>query len=339
MDTRHREACPVHRGLWLSLEPEILAAIAQKLSRRERGVLRLTCKTWCEAVTAGVQSLTVTRQVWNAQLKEVATKFPAVESLDLSAYAWLTNEELLGILKLPRLRRLEVIFGYELSDEGLHQIHKVHTLESLTLTAFSGLRDDNLAHLGKLRGLEELTIQGSPKITGLGLFHLSGLTGLRKAVIGYCSGVSDDCTHAFAQLPHLKDLLLTGLPHFQGSGLSSLQGLSNLTRLVLERTAINDAGVEQLALLTGLRRLSLAHSEHATDRGLEQVTKLPLEWLDLSKCGQITTKGLRILQGNGMVMNSTAVPKAVPRFLYDGNNFAKVEKVPLGFQPTPGRSA
>ena len=76
-----------------------------------------------------------------------------------------------------------------------------------------------------------------------------------------------------------------------------LQSLTGLTRLVLERTAINNAGVEQLALLTGLRRLSLAHSDNATDGGLQQLTKLNLEWLDLSKCGQITTKGLRTLQG------------------------------------------
>jgi len=39
-----------------------------------------------------------TRKVWKGQLKDVSEKFPAVESLDLSSYAWLTDEELMGIL-------------------------------------------------------------------------------------------------------------------------------------------------------------------------------------------------------------------------------------------------
>ena len=68
----------------------------------------------------------------------------------------------------------------------------------------------------------------------------------------------------------------------------------------------------------------------------------PAEELKLLKVGASHTKALRLRSSfhrSGMVMNSTAVTKAVPRFLYDGNNFPKVEKVPLGFQSPPERSA
>lgn len=60
VDTRNKiELCTVDQCLWLTLEPEIVAAIASKLSRRERGYLRSTCKTWYQAVTSGVQNLAV----------------------------------------------------------------------------------------------------------------------------------------------------------------------------------------------------------------------------------------------------------------------------------------
>ena len=64
-DTRVSEASLADgcQGQWLTLEPEIVAAIAKKLSRRERGILRLTCKTWHEAVTASVHSLKVVSRI------------------------------------------------------------------------------------------------------------------------------------------------------------------------------------------------------------------------------------------------------------------------------------
>ena len=66
--------------------------------------------------------------------------------------------------RLPRLKRLEIIFGYELSDEGLRQMHRLQTLESLHLAAFHRLKDQNLAPLAKLRSLRELTIQVSASL-------------------------------------------------------------------------------------------------------------------------------------------------------------------------------
>lgn len=44
---------------WLTLEPGIMSNIAKRLSRGDAGALRLTCKTWKQAVSLGVQSMAV----------------------------------------------------------------------------------------------------------------------------------------------------------------------------------------------------------------------------------------------------------------------------------------
>lgn len=44
---------------WLTLEPGIMSNIAKQLSRGDAGALRLTCKTWKQAVSLGVQTMAI----------------------------------------------------------------------------------------------------------------------------------------------------------------------------------------------------------------------------------------------------------------------------------------
>ena len=44
---------------WLSLEPEIVSNIAKRLGRKDVGSIRLTCKTWLDGVSLGIEKLTI----------------------------------------------------------------------------------------------------------------------------------------------------------------------------------------------------------------------------------------------------------------------------------------
>lgn len=60
---------------------------------------------------------------------------------------------------LLRLRKLDLVFGHELSDEGVRGLRHLTQVESLGLIKFMRLRDDNLLNLQPLVNLKELTIQ------------------------------------------------------------------------------------------------------------------------------------------------------------------------------------
>lgn len=44
---------------WLALEPEIVSNIAKRLGRKDAGAMRLTCRTWQQGVSSGVDTLIV----------------------------------------------------------------------------------------------------------------------------------------------------------------------------------------------------------------------------------------------------------------------------------------
>lgn len=57
-----KEADSPNESIWLTLEPGVIYNIAQRLSKSDAGTLRLTCKTWKQAVSNGVQSMAVVRK-------------------------------------------------------------------------------------------------------------------------------------------------------------------------------------------------------------------------------------------------------------------------------------
>ena len=112
---------------------------------------------------------------------------------------------------------------------------------------------------------------------------------------------------------HLLDINGFNLIYLQLMTEIELQGISGLTRLSLERTEVNDKGLQSLQFLTSLRRLSLAHCHTITDASLRVVNELALEWLDLTKCSQLTGHGVRSLYKQASSL-STFPPPQCSRF-------------------------
>ncbi len=128
----------------------------------------------------------------------------------------------------PTLVTLELT-GASITDEGFRSA--LASKDTLTLTYLHScpLTDKSLATLGELPNLVSIAI-GGWQVTDDGVKHLAGLKKLHTAGIG-TTPLTDAC---------LK--YLTGLP---------------LKRLILDDSAISDAGVETLSKLKGLDELAL----------------------------------------------------------------------------------
>ena len=83
------------------------------------------------------------------------------EGLATRSCCWLKTYRLLSLQDLPRLQDLEVIFGHELSDEGIFHLAFMKSIRRLKLVNFVRLHDSNIDLLAELPNLEELTIQAS----------------------------------------------------------------------------------------------------------------------------------------------------------------------------------
>jgi hypothetical protein len=114
--------------------------------------------------------------------------------------------------------------------------------------------------------------------------------------------VGDDGMVHLAKLKNLRDLDLSETI-VGNAGLEPLKSLPKLEKLNLWATRVGDAGMVHIAAMRPLKWLNLDDVRflddevYLTDKGLEQVVKLPnLEWLHVGKT-QVSDAGLKLLAG------------------------------------------
>jgi Leucine-rich repeat (LRR) protein len=178
-----------------------------------------------------------------------------VDSLTLSRTR-ISNEGLMGLEKLVRLRQLNLHDVKNLGVQGLSALKKVRGLEKLLLYD-TPLSDAGLAPLSDLVQLTSLDLMNTG-ITDAGLIHLS-------------------------KLSHLETLQL-GKNKISDAGLAHLAKAPKLENLNLEGTTVGDAGLEHLAGVKTLTRLSLSKkTSKVTEAGMKKLkTALPKLNIDLS---------------------------------------------------------
>jgi hypothetical protein len=118
---------------------------------------------------------------------------------------------------------------------------------------------------------------------------------LTKLVLWNFAGVTDKALPSIAAHKKLQVLIL--LADVSDAGLPPLTAITELMDPTLSGEQISDAGIEQIARLPKLARLSITHSAKITDRTLEILSKVStLKGLDVRWSQQLSEEGMRKFQ-------------------------------------------
>ena len=156
----------------------------------------------------------------------------------------------------------------------------VSSLESLNIIA-TKLNDEWIAPLGKLKNLKTLRFTNNGKLTDAGLEQLAELSQLEAfSFVG--TGIKG---HAFAKFEgwtNLKSSSYRG-NSIDDEGLRLLcEHFPNLESISLAHAKFTDAGAPNFKKLTKLKGLEIG-AHDATPKALQELTTLPLEYLQLGE--------------------------------------------------------
>ena len=200
------------------------------------------------------------------------------------------------------------------TNADLAGITGLRDLAALRLSGKSGattVDDDGLRHLAGLTALRTLMLDHL-WVSGEGLAALAPLVRLEELTLAQTL-VGDDATEAIAACPRLRRLRLARTS-VSGQGLAMLAKLPQLADLdVSEAVQIDDAALEHVGRMTGLRKLNLWRVP-VGDAGIARLAGLQnLEWLNLDNT-QLTDAGLETVGGLGklqtLYVGSTSVSNA-----------------------------
>lgn len=159
-------------------------------------------------------------------------------------------------------------------------IGHIASLESLTVMQ-TKMNDEWIGSLASLTNLKGLRFINNGKLTDAGLEKLAKLTQLEQ--FGYVG--TQFKGHAFEKFEpwtHLTRCTFRG-SQIDDEGLEAIcTHLPNLESISLAHAHFTDAGAPALAKLTKLKGLEIA-SNKATPAAIQNVTKLPLEYLQLGE--------------------------------------------------------
>ena len=189
---------------------------------------------------------------------------------------------LMHLANVPSLVYLELV-GPVYGDNALRYLKNVKSLRRLMLFGSDfQLSDAGLAHLSHLDNLEELELIHIGTITDAGIPHLLPLRSLRKLDLGSAQ-LTDEGLASIATMKSLEDLRL---PPFgiTDKGLAHVSQMDSLRRLdargytpadVTESGPYTDRGLFYLSRLKNLEELEICSGIGITDAGVECLARLP----------------------------------------------------------------
>ncbi len=226
--------------------------------------------------------------------------------------------------RLPDLKDFSISGGYDLSGKQLEPVEQLQQITSLSFS-FTPISDTALLHISKLSNLRRLQIQisrgqGIPHVentfTDKGLKLLARLTKLENLLIDE-GGVTDAGLEHLKGLTKLKRLRLSKMPLSiaalydlsesipdaeiyasakvlaEGGRLVTLRILRN-RGIITSYSQIDDALLEQMEGLQGVKEFGFESCSKITDNGLKSIAKhADLEGLTLQHARQITNDGLK----------------------------------------------
>jgi hypothetical protein len=204
---------------------------------------------------------------------------PKLERLDLS-HTRISDEGLLHLRPAQHIRDLNLLYAEQITDLGLNAIKAWTNLKRLNVRG-TRISDSTLTIVGKLAQLESLDIANTG-VTDVGLDALVPLTHLKHLAIGR-SRFSDEAIGVLRVLTTLESLDLSGP-----------RGLARSQRA--EAGAIPLALVHAIGELKELRTLKLGHNQIGAEelRGLAGSLG-KLEKIGLEGCARVDDPALKVL--------------------------------------------
>jgi len=256
-------------------------------------------------------------RVTNAGLKRHLPKLTKLEELVLNGER-INDGGLVFLKDLPKLHYLSIRYG-NFTDAGMAHVKKCRRLRNLDLNSLP-ITDEGVYHLSGLDKLEDLNLFNT-EVTDRGLIYLKMMHSLKKLDIGKRNQRGQITDVGMVHLAQINSLEYLVLPHrditdkgiaqiaklknlkylWVGCGTNSLltdKALQHLSKLQsLEYVHIGgrgftDAGMDDLAKLTNLRKLNISFDNSITNKGLAKLKTLKLlERLSLT-CNNATISGL-----------------------------------------------
>ena len=222
-------------------------------------------------------------------------KLSLLETLDFPR-SKITNEGLLVICTMQKLKSLALKGCISISDDGLSSITLLTSLKELDL---SGCRitDASVQYLTQIPSLTHITLQETC-ITDITLVQLVDKTkSLQYINIAACKLVTNHGISFLSKLPYLEGLNLSHTC-LNDDGLNNVSGLANIRTLNISNTQISDEGLRHVSLMTSLRELVCSWNV-VSDVGVGHLFTLKLmRTLNVIGCKNITGEGLSTLQSS-----------------------------------------
>jgi Leucine-rich repeat (LRR) protein len=239
----------------------------------DAGLVHLANLTSLEELALGQGRMT------NAGLAHLA-RLPSLRYLMLAGKNF-TDAGMVHLKNIPSLRILNLGFLSHLTDAALVHLAEIKTLKSLCLHWVEAITDNGVANLTKLPSLKKLDIRHS-KVTDKGVARLSQVKSLEYLVLPN-KGISDVGLRDLGELRMLKHLDIArghyvdpnmDKGYYTDKGVAELAKCKPLEELTIGSIGITDAGLDHIAKLTNLKKLSLFGCSNVTNKGLAKLTGL-----------------------------------------------------------------
>lgn len=188
----------------------------------------------------------------------------------------INDEQMLQLRCLTDLKTLDMNACAGVSDVGFTVLRDMKKLEVLTVWACSRFTDANFEHLAGLSKMKTINLgySGIDSMTGGGINSLKGMRNLRGLYLNFLDIEPGQLT----ELEGYVDLEALGfaISKLDDDGLKFVLKFPNLQSLEIHGSKVTDAGLQQLAGLKKLKRLSVGVTGTITDEGVNQLKlKIP----------------------------------------------------------------
>jgi Leucine-rich repeat (LRR) protein len=241
---------------------------------------------------SGLKDLHLDGDLFTDDVIEQIVKIKGLHSLHLST-SQITGASLRQLEQLSDLREISFFGCEKLTDENLLAIAAMPNMRSVSISDCKRTSSKGLAGILALPVLETLALYDSAENLDEQALEKLSTSHLNSVIL---VGELDDsiCTR-LATISSLEEIAIVSTV-FRGEQLEQLKSLERLVNLKLEGcTSLTVEGLRQINQLTGLRKLSLNHSEVSDEEVLQLTDLKQLEFLDLRVNQSLTDTGLAAL--------------------------------------------
>lgn len=199
----------------------------------------------------------------------------------------ITDEDFRILTGKPKVYYITSVFSDSVTGKGLKYLRN-SDLVAMHLSS-ENLTDNAISETTYLPKLEKLSLKGSDKFSEKGMRKLQQLRHLNILSLT-SSKLPPNTINVISKIKSLKAVTLDGCYPVKVKELEKLKKLPGLEVLLLDNTKFDKKDLRFLTHLNSLKILSVARLG-LNDNDIYPLTKLPLEYIDLSK-NSITNKSV-----------------------------------------------